>query len=364
MSPLGSRRAGAGGAGSARNVGSSLARIHASPIGVRTGVSSAREGRRTPARPLASPIPAHCANASAVVGPKTCRYRRASSRRASRGSTSGGGTVQIVGCRAPSQRIRTRAGRRRVAQPLPVHAEPAPASPYGIRRPSRNGVSGRRCPRRPPARPGSVGSRPSVNGAVLRRDDVRAEPRTPQLDERRVLPGRRLGALDARMDRQQRGARHAVRQARPRRRRSESGPGGSRSSRAPARRRKARIWARSRSSGGVTPRAAAGSRGRPSTGRPFVVAAGERRVDLRDVVEIVDGPRREQLAHRDLAELRVAADAVELVVADELAKVRRGCRRGAARTGRSARGAARRGRARHGRTGRTARRAGRCRARG
>ena len=32
-----------------------------------------------------------------------------------------------------------------------------------------------------------------------------------------------------------------------------------------------------------------------------VVAAGERRVDLGDVVQVVDGPRRDQLAHRDLA---------------------------------------------------------------
>src|SRR5438105_2699578 len=49
------------------------------------------------------------------------------------------------------------------------------------------------------------------------RDDVRAVTRPPELDERRVLPGRRLGPLDARMNGEQRSARHAVLQARPRR---------------------------------------------------------------------------------------------------------------------------------------------------
>ena len=52
---------------------------------------------------------------------------------------------------------------------------------------------------------------------VARRDDVRAVPRPPELDERRVLPGGRLGALDARVDREERGAGHAVLQAGPRR---------------------------------------------------------------------------------------------------------------------------------------------------
>src|SRR5438093_704477 len=51
-------------------------------------------------------MPAHLAKASGVAGPKTWRKRRASSRRASRGSTSGAGTVQMVGARAPSHEIR------------------------------------------------------------------------------------------------------------------------------------------------------------------------------------------------------------------------------------------------------------------
>src|SRR5436309_1659570 len=49
------------------------------------------------------------------------------------------------------------------------------------------------------------------------RDDVRVVTRPPDLDERRVFPGRGLGPLDPRMDREQRSAGHAVLQARPRR---------------------------------------------------------------------------------------------------------------------------------------------------
>jgi hypothetical protein len=40
--------------------------------------------------------------------------------------------------------------------------------------------------------------------------DVRAEPWAPELDERRVLPAGRLSPVDTRVDRQQRGSRHAV----------------------------------------------------------------------------------------------------------------------------------------------------------
>ena len=52
--------------------------------------------------------------------------------------------------------------------------------------------------------------------AVTGRDHVRAEPRTPDLDQRGVLPGGRLGSLDTRVDREERGAGHAVLEARPR----------------------------------------------------------------------------------------------------------------------------------------------------
>ncbi len=47
-------------------------------------------------------------------------------------------------------------------------------------------------------------------------DDEHAVTRTPYLDKRRILPCGGAGALDARMDRQQRGPRHAVLQPRPR----------------------------------------------------------------------------------------------------------------------------------------------------
>ena len=49
------------------------------------------------------------------------------------------------------------------------------------------------------------------------RDDVRVVTRPPDLDERRVLPGRGLGPLNTRMDREERSAGHAVLKARPRR---------------------------------------------------------------------------------------------------------------------------------------------------
>lgn len=50
-----------------------------------------------------------------------------------------------------------------------------------------------------------------------RRDDVRVVPRSPELDERWVLPDGRFGPLDARVDRQKRRSGHAVLQAGPRR---------------------------------------------------------------------------------------------------------------------------------------------------
>ena len=53
-------------------------------------------------------IPAQRVNAPGVVGPKMCTNRRTSSRRAARGSTSGGGTVRVVGGRAPAQGVRAR----------------------------------------------------------------------------------------------------------------------------------------------------------------------------------------------------------------------------------------------------------------
>src|SRR5262249_5779778 len=52
-------------------------------------------------------------------------------------------------------------------------------------------------------------------GVVARGHDEDAEPRPPDLDERRILPGRRPGPFDARVDREERRPRHAVLQSRP-----------------------------------------------------------------------------------------------------------------------------------------------------
>jgi hypothetical protein len=71
-SPLGSSLAAAGDPEEAWIVGSSRARIHASPIGVRTGVSDPARASKA-ARPAAGLIPAQPANASLVAGPKTWR---------------------------------------------------------------------------------------------------------------------------------------------------------------------------------------------------------------------------------------------------------------------------------------------------
>src|SRR6266511_2155192 len=158
-------------------------------------------------------MPAHLANAAGVAGPKTCRYRRASSPQATRGSSSGRGTVQTSGARAPSQRIST----------VPVGAAyrtrfPCPTSRSVIRRPSRTAckrtaTSSARCRLR-----ASSGSLPSVKTARSRAwNDIRAVPRPPHLHERRVLPDRRVRALDTRVDREERSTRHAVLQAGPRR---------------------------------------------------------------------------------------------------------------------------------------------------
>ena len=84
-SPLGRSRAAApGGGGLAVSSGSSAARIHASPIGVRTGGQRRARARRRPRRRGPAGSPPSPPKAAGVVGPNTCRYRRASSRRASR----------------------------------------------------------------------------------------------------------------------------------------------------------------------------------------------------------------------------------------------------------------------------------------
>jgi hypothetical protein len=54
------------------------------------------------------------------------------------------------------------------------------------------------------------------HGPIGRRDDVCAEPGTPDLDELRVLQRRRPGLLDPRVDGQERSAGHAVLETGPR----------------------------------------------------------------------------------------------------------------------------------------------------
>ncbi len=121
-----------------------------------------------------------------------------------------------AGARLPTKK--DRAGRRRIPQPIRDFAE-RPAR-LAVRHPrateeatQASGQVLRDTPgadfvRQPPER---------EDREVPCRDDVRAVTRPPHLDERRVLPCRRLGPRDAGMDGEERSAGHAVLQARPRR---------------------------------------------------------------------------------------------------------------------------------------------------
>ena len=163
-------------------------------------------------------IPAHSANESAVPGPKTCRYRRASSTRASTGSTSGRGTVQTVGAAGTVPADQDRARRRGIAECAGVNAHPTSRRAVVHRPPGEELVEASGRVFGSPQRLGVVGQPPErEHGPIPRRDDVGAESRSPQLHQRRVLPGGRCGPLDAGVDRQHRGSGHAVLQSRPRR---------------------------------------------------------------------------------------------------------------------------------------------------
>ena len=123
----GSSRAGATGPGAARNVGSSRLRIHASPTGVRTAVSDLRSASNA-SLPGSGRCPPTRRTPRAWSGPKMCRYRRASSRRALRGSTSGrrhGPDGRLPRALPPDQ---DRAGRRRVPKRVGVTPSACPAS--------------------------------------------------------------------------------------------------------------------------------------------------------------------------------------------------------------------------------------------
>src|SRR5581483_6372095 len=68
-------------------------------------------------------------------------------------------------------------------------------------------------------------SRDREERVVAGRHDVGAEARPPDLHERPVLPARGVRPLDARVDGEERGARHAVLEARPRRLPQRAGAG-------------------------------------------------------------------------------------------------------------------------------------------
>ena len=119
-----------------------------------------------------------------------------------------------------------RAGRRAVSQRVGVHAEPTPCLAVGHPAAGEVGVqpSGRVLRPPPPLR--IVRQPPEREGReIARRDHVDLVARAPQLNERRVLPARRVGPLDPGVDRQERGPRHAVLQARPRRLPQRAPPG-------------------------------------------------------------------------------------------------------------------------------------------
>ena len=141
---------------------SSSERIDRGPIGVVTGVSDARSCSNT-AIAAGARIPAQTPNDSAFDGPKTCRYRLASSRRASAGSISGGCTVRTVGCLAPSHRSTTEPVVVAYLSRLGGSPSAPAASPKAIVRPSSRAAS--RDARSAALRwaGGSSGNRPSVN---------------------------------------------------------------------------------------------------------------------------------------------------------------------------------------------------------
>ena len=127
------------------------------------------------------------------------------------GSTSGRGTVQTVGWRAPSQRISAGAGQRGIAEGVGVDAEgvsrlgriePA-AVEVGVelRREVFGPASGAAGIRQPAKRERCV---------VARRDDVGRVAQAPDLDERRIVPRIGRGTSHAGVERMERGARDAV----------------------------------------------------------------------------------------------------------------------------------------------------------
>ena len=216
-SPLGSNLAGATGPGSARKIGSSRVRIHASPRGVRTAVSDLlKRPERPSTRPERDPRPAGkrrgrggpedtevpAGELAPSIERVDVRPRDGPDRRQSRA--------------LPADHDRAR--RRAVSQRVGVDADRAPRLAVGHPGPGEVGVQSGghvlgalpalRIVRQPPER---------EHGEIALRDHVDLVPRAPELDERRVGPAHGRGPLDPRVNRQERGPRHAVLQARPRR---------------------------------------------------------------------------------------------------------------------------------------------------
>jgi hypothetical protein len=110
------------------------------------------------------------------------------------------------------------AGHRGVTEPIGVLAEAVPRLGVGHPPTVEEAVqAGGKLLRLPPARTSFWQSAKGKDHAVARGHDVRAEPRSPDLDKRPVLPAGRVSAYHPRVDRQERRPRHAVLQTRPRR---------------------------------------------------------------------------------------------------------------------------------------------------
>lgn len=109
-----------------------------------------------------------------------------------------------------------RAGGGALPERVGVDAERAPRVAVGHPRAAEESVQAGGCGIRSPSARGVVWKPPQrEDREVACRHNVRAVAWPPQLDERRVLPRRWFGPLDARMHREERGSGHAVLQAGP-----------------------------------------------------------------------------------------------------------------------------------------------------
>ena len=177
------------------------------------------------ARARRMPRPPRCARSrpsERTRRPSPARRRGGSVERArgvaSAGSISGAATVQMAGARAPSQRMATVPVGAAYLNAFGFMPSARPASRSATRSPprwrrSRSAICSAR--RRPLAVVGEPPQREEREVALG--DDVGLVPRPPELDERGMLPGRGLDLLDPRVQREERGSRHAVLQAGPRR---------------------------------------------------------------------------------------------------------------------------------------------------